>query len=164
MRSHSKSRSISGRVVIRNRELNQHFTNPRLARWIVSTSKKYFPRRALFVEPSAGAGDIYKFLPHPKVGIELDTKLATTHGYTAINFLEWVPKTHRPVVTIGNPPFNEAKVVGNYRPGNLAIKFINHAAQFSDVIAFILGRNFLKPSIQNKVDPRFHLRYQKYLH
>jgi len=159
----NRSRSISGHVVIRDRELNQHFTNPRLAKWVVATTRKFFPKRAFFVEPSAGDGDIYKYLPDPKVGVELDKKLAKKNGYVASNFLEWKPKTSRSVVTIGNPPFNEAKVVGNYRPGNLAIKFINHAAEFSDVIAFILGRNFLKPSIQNKVNKNFHLRYQKIL-
>ena len=55
----------------------------------------------------------------------------------------------RKVLTIGNPPFG----VQN----NLAIRFFNKAAQYSDTIAFILPKSFMKESVQNKLDLRFHL-------
>ena len=159
-----RSRSIGSNNLIRDRELNQHFTNPRLAQWLVDAAAAHVPKRALFVEPSAGDGSIFSRLPNPKIGIELDKTLAVAHGFVVSDFLKWQPPaTTRPIVTIGNPPFNEARVVGNYRPKPLALQFINHAAEFSEVVAFILGRNFLKPGIQNKVDRRLHLRYQKIL-
>ena len=53
------------------------------------------------------------------------------------------------VLTIGNPPFG----VQN----NLSIRFFNKAAQYSDTIAFILPKSFMKESVQNKLDLRFHL-------
>jgi predicted RNA methylase len=52
-------------------------------------------------------------------------------------------------MTIGNPPFGAR--------GSHAIQFMNHAATFSDVIAFILPRSFKKDTFYNRVNPYFHL-------
>jgi hypothetical protein len=41
--------------------------------------------------------------------------------------------------------------------GSLARSFFNHAATFSNVIAFILPGSFHKDSVQNKLNKRFHL-------
>ena len=45
---------------------------------------------AVFLEPSAGVGDIYAILPHGRrIGVELDEKLVadahTQHGFTFIH-------------------------------------------------------------------------------
>ena len=58
----------------------------------------------------------------------------------------------KPCLTIGNPPFG--------KNSNLAINFFNKAAQYSDVIAFILPKTFLKSSIINKLDLKFHKVYE----
>ena len=52
-------------------------------------------------------------------------------------------------MTIGNPPFGQR--------GSLAVKFIERAALFSDVIAFVLPRSFRKYTFQNRVPLNFHL-------
>jgi hypothetical protein len=52
-------------------------------------------------------------------------------------------------VTIGNPPFG--------KNASLAVRFFNHSAQFSEVIAMILPRTFRKSSLQNRLDCHFEL-------
>jgi hypothetical protein len=39
----------------------------------------------------------------------------------------------------------------------LAVKFFNHAAEFSDVIAFVIPKTFQKRSLQNKLNKYFRL-------
>jgi len=52
-------------------------------------------------------------------------------------------------VTISNPPFG--------RNNSLSIPFFNHAADFSEYIAFIVPRSWRKWSVLNRLDSRFHL-------
>jgi len=52
-------------------------------------------------------------------------------------------------VTVSNPPFG--------RNNSLSIPFFNHAAKQSDYIAFLVPRSWRKWSVQNRLDPRFHL-------
>lgn len=99
------------------------------------------------VEPSAGSGSFskqivnciaYDLVPEDETIIQQD-------------FFELDIKKFKDmkVLTIGNPPFG----VQN----NLAIRFFNKAAKYSDTIAFILPKSFMKESIQNKLDLNFHL-------
>lgn len=55
----------------------------------------------------------------------------------------------RNAVSIGNPPFG--------RNNALSVPFFNHAAKFSDYIAFIVPRSWRKWSVVNRLDPHFHL-------
>lgn len=59
----------------------------------------------------------------------------------------------RPVLCISNPPFG----VQN----NLAVRFFNKAAEFADTIAFILPKSFKKTSVQEKLNPYFHLVFEE---
>ena len=52
-------------------------------------------------------------------------------------------------VTVSNPPFG--------RNNALSIPFFNHAADSSDVIAFVVPRSWRKWSVQNRLDRRFEL-------
>jgi len=52
------------------------------------------------------------------------------------------------ILVIGNPPFGVSNT--------LALKFINHAADFADTIAFILPISFKKYSVQDKIDKNLH--------
>jgi hypothetical protein len=54
---------------------------------------------------------------------------------------------------VGNPPFG--------RVSSLAIQFFQHAAQWADVIAFIIPRTFRRVSVHNKLDLNFHLVYDE---
>lgn len=57
------------------------------------------------------------------------------------------PPRKRLCLTVGNPPFGTKST--------LALKFINHAAKYSDVVAFILPSSFRKQSVRNKIDKYF---------
>lgn len=105
----------------------------------------------LIIEPSAGNGSFskqiknciaYDLVPEDDSIIQQDFfELDITQFY------------NKKVLTIGNPPFG----VQN----NLAIRFFNKAALYSDTIAFVLPKTFMKESIQNKLDLNFHL--EKYI-
>jgi hypothetical protein len=101
----------------------------------------------LIIEPSAGNGSFskqinnciaYDLVPEDESIIQQD--------FFELDITQFNDKK---VLTIGNPPFG----VQN----NLAIRFFNKAAKYSDTIAFILPKSFMKESIQNKLDLRFHL-------
>lgn len=101
----------------------------------------------LIIEPSAGCGSFskqidnciaYDLVPEDNTIIQQD--------FFELDITQFIG---RKVLTIGNPPFG----VQN----NLAIRFFNKAAQYSDTIAFILPKSFMKESIQNKLDLSFHL-------
>ena len=84
-----------------------------------------------FIEPSVGEGSFYNLLPKNKrIGVDIEPRCEGTFKH---NFLDWYPKTDKNIC-IGNPPFGLR--------GNLALKFINHAEQFSDFICFILPQLF----------------------
>jgi hypothetical protein len=105
----------------------------------------------IFLEPSAGSGSFFYFLPENKrEGIDLDPK---TDDIKKQDFLEYKPTIGKKYITIGNPPFG--------RVSSLAIKFFNKASEFSEVIAFIIPRTFKKVSVQNKLNPYFHLLYSE---
>lgn len=52
-------------------------------------------------------------------------------------------------ITVSNPPFG--------RNNSLSVKFFNHAAEISDVIAFIVPRSWRKWSVINRLNRNFHL-------
>lgn len=84
-----------------------------------------------FIEPSAGDGSFYNIMPTmQRVGVDIEPKC---DGVVQSDFLKWTPDTTKNIC-IGNPPFGLR--------GHLALKFINHAAQFSDFVCFVLPQLF----------------------
>jgi len=102
----------------------------------------------LIVEPCAGAGAFLSQLPtDTRVGFDI---LPLHDEVIVQDFLTWnPPATSGKILTIGNPPFG--------RRAKLAVQFIEKAATFSDVFAFILPRSFNKYIFQNRVPAQFHL-------
>jgi hypothetical protein len=103
----------------------------------------------LIVEPSAGDGAFLASLPASKT-IALDL-FPEGPNIARQDFFEFKvePNKYKKVLTIGNPPFG--------KNSSLAVKFFNHAAKYSDTIAFVLPRTFRKSSTLNKLDLNFHL-------
>jgi hypothetical protein len=95
------------------------------------------------LEPSAGDGSFIDQLPDRTIGIDLEPK---TEGIQEMNFYDWKEKVD---LIIGNPPFG--------RVSSEAIKFFNHAAKYTNTIAFIIPRTFRKVSVQNRLDYNFYL-------
>ena len=101
----------------------------------------------LIVEPSAGSGSFSKQIENC-VAYDLvpEDESIIQQDFFELDIEQFKEKK---VLTIGNPPFG----VQN----NLAIRFFNKAAEYSDTIAFILPKSFMKESVQNKLDLSFHL-------
>lgn len=83
----------------------------------------------MFIEPSAGVGNIFKLLPKDRrIGIELIKDMDPE--YKVIDFLDYFPEKENNYIVFGNPPFGLR--------GNMALRSINHASNFADIVAFIL--------------------------
>lgn len=91
-----------------------------------------------FIEPSAGDGAFFDLLSplcaafgmKGCVGLDIEPRDSRVLRQ---DFLQWTPDTTKNIC-VGNPPFGLR--------GNLALRFINHAAQFSDYVCFILPQTF----------------------
>ena len=111
---------------------------------------KLLPRYSTYqwIEPSAGNGVFLKCLPSTieKIGVDIDPK---ADFIQKTDFLEWTPPpTVKKRIFFGNPPFG--------RQSCLAKAFIKHAAMTADVMAFILPRSFVKPSMSRVFPLSFH--------
>ena len=107
----------------------------------------------LWVEPSAGNGAVLNNIPetYDKIGIDIEPRSA---NILKQDFLTWVPpvqkQNQKPVIIFGNPPFG--------RQSSLAKAFIAHSCKIAStsMIAFILPRSFVKPSMSCAFDSHFH--------
>ena len=120
------------------KDKDQFFTHPDTAKYCVEVFKnvvKKYDNISSFniVEPSAGSGN---FLPYLDNFIAMD--IEPRHpDIEQNNFLDWTPTKENEEskwIAIGNPPFGLR--------GQLALKFVNHAAKFCDYVAFILPQLF----------------------
>lgn len=147
----------------RSRQLDKFFTNTETSKLVTGLFFSYFKRsfpnkRKFFIEPSAGSGSFLKFLPNDTCAIDLEPpqQIGTNFTIKKQDFFTFSQNDINPknltkiIITIGNPPFG--------KNSSLAVKFFNHAAQFSDVIAFILPRTFQKDSVQHRLSNNFHLK------
>ena len=113
------------------------------------------PYNYLWIEPSAGSGSFFHILPSSfdKIGIDLDPKSA---DILKEDFLQWsFPITDKKIIVFGNPPFG--------KQSSLAKSFIKKSCKFASFIAFILPKSFMKPSMFNVFDLKFHCIYSKEL-
>lgn len=129
----------------------QYYTKSSTAKLCIEIILKLLPETASFqwVEPSAGAGAFLNNLPNTfdKIGIDLEPK---SQNIIQGDFLEWTPPPTASDrrIFFGNPPFG--------RQSCLAKSFIKRASQYGNVIAFILPRSFVKPSMSNVFPLSFH--------
>jgi len=131
--------------------LDQFYTKPEIVESVIASVD--FDEFDYIIEPSAGAGDFLNRLPEDKrVGVDLEP---ASPEIIKSDFFDFIPKTREKVLTIGNPPFG--------KNSSLAVKFFNRAAEYSECIAFIVPRTFRKPSLVNRLHPKFHLVEQTIL-
>ena len=132
------------------KELDQFYTKTEIAKRFVEKVDEIvgLNNYDLTLEPSAGSGNILKYLPeHSRWGIDLDPKHDDVHQ---CDFFDFFPQ-EKDVAVVGNPPFG--------RQSKLAIEFFNYAATFADVIAFIIPRSWLKYRTQQRLHKDFGLYY-----
>jgi predicted RNA methylase len=130
--------------------LDKFYTVPEVAkRCLYEVGARYnWADWDLVIEPSAGNGSFLTQIPTARrIGIDI---LPEHKEIIEQDFLTYTPpETAVRILVVGNPPFG--------RVSSQAIKFFNHAAQWAEVIAFIIPRTFRRVSVQNKLDMRFHL-------
>ena len=119
------------------KEKDQFFTNKDTAQYCYNKAIEVITELGVdiseytFIEPSAGDGSFYNLMPSmQRVGIDIEPKC---DGIVQSDFLKWSPDTVKNIC-IGNPPFGLR--------GHLALKFINHCAEFSDFVCFVLPQLF----------------------
>ena len=126
---------------------DQYYTHEDIAAYCYKICSNYFdPTAFLMVEPSAGTGSFFKLLPPGSLAYDVEPKY---HGIQIADFLEVILENNRPIAVIGNPPFG--------KNASMAVKFFNHSAWQSEIVAMILPRTFRKASIQNRLNLNFHL-------
>lgn len=136
---------------------DQYYTKASIAKECVDTIFQLCPEtnHYMWIEPSAGNGAFLNALPpmFPYVAIDLEPK---DERVLKRDFLTWTPTTESKRIYFGNPPFGSQ--------GSLAKAFIKHAAlNEAEIIAFILPRSFMKPSMSYAVPLKFHCVHQKEL-
>lgn len=144
-------KSIKDVKEVRQEGLDKFYTIPEYAKKCIDTIDQISPLSLfeLIIEPSAGDGSFFKQIDHAhKIGMDLSPE---NDELIQQDFFTYYPSNHleRRILVIGNPPFG--------RVSSTAIKFFNHSATFATMIAFIIPRTFRRPSVQNKLDDRFHL-------
>ena len=140
-------------VDVRKEGLDKFYTEPRYAKRCIEKVWELYEKSevGLVVEPSAGNGSFFSQMEHPNViGIDIAPE---DSNIIEMDFFDYTPEALREgkIMVVGNPPFGKVSSV--------AIKFFNHSAEWADIIAFIIPRTFRRPSVQNKLDARFHLVY-----
>lgn len=119
------------------KDKDQFFTNKQTADYCYNQTVKILSNLGVdlsgytFIEPSAGDGSFYSILPvDRRTGVDIESRL---DGVIQSDFLQWEPDTKNNIC-VGNPPFGLR--------GHLALKFINHAAEFCDFVCFVLPQLF----------------------
>jgi hypothetical protein len=133
----------------------RYYTPPTLATELTARTAELiadFSERVV-IEPAGGTGSF--ILAAESFGARKILSVDTYPLHESVrqaDFLRWMPPTTDAVsdaVTLSNPPFG--------RNNALAVPFFNHAAGFSEYIAFLVPRSWRKWSVQNRLDLRFHL-------
>jgi predicted RNA methylase len=131
--------------------LEQYYTPKHLAQSLTKVLFSFLdaPQNRQFLEPAGGTGSFIEALADlgAKSIISMDTHPKHSK-VTRGDFLKF-QSSISDLVTISNPPFG--------RNNALSIPFFNHAADVSTHIAFLVPRSWRKWSVQNRLDPRFHL-------
>ena len=136
---------------VRDEGLDKFYTSERFAKQCVDFLFEHFPRARfdLVVEPSAGNGSFVRHLS-TATRLEAIDIAPEDPSIRKEDFFRFRPSTtYTTILVVGNPPFGKGC--------SLAIKFFNHAAEWANVIAFIVPRTFRRRSVQNKLSLDFHL-------
>jgi len=135
---------------------DQYYTRSAIARECIQNILHLVPDASQYqwIEPSAGNGSFLKALPTgiQAIGIDLDPKM---DGLLKGDFLTWEPTSEAKRIFFGNPPFG--------KQGSLAKSFIQHSAKYATIIAFILPKSFVKPSMSRAFPSKFHCILEKEL-
>ena len=149
-----------------NQKLDKFYTKESVAQNCLETLLKVLEpqmdleKEVLLVEPSAGSGVFLKQNRLPMIGFDI---MPSSEKIIKANFLTENIRDHltkkdaqKKLIFLGNPPFGKR----SWR----AIRFINKAFEYGDVVAFILPIQFRKWSAQSKINDQAALIFDESLH
>lgn len=140
--------------VVTQEGVDKFYTIPEISeKCLKSIENRYkWSEWGFVVEPSAGNGSFLTRIPtEKKIGIDISPE---HEDIIKQDFFTYTPPSGvEKILVVGNPPFG--------RVSSLAVKFFNHAANWADVIAFIVPRTFRRISIHNKLNSSFHLVFDE---
>lgn len=130
---------------------DQFYTKELVAKECIQLIKDHIHNSESYqwIEPSAGKGS---FIIDGCIALDIEPK---KDNILKQDFLNYSILTDTKILIYGNPPFG--------KQSSLAKKFIKHASKFASVIAFILPRSFVKPSMNNVFPEDFHCLFTKEL-
>jgi hypothetical protein len=131
------------------KELDQFYTKPEIAKQcydiLLDILKQDNGDIKMFIEPSAGNGSFYSILPiDRRLGFDIEPahpEVVERDFLKTDIVLDGFDKKN--ICFIGNPPFGKRS--------KLALEFFLHAADFGDIIAFIVPVQWQKWSVQSKI-------------
>ncbi len=135
-------------------ELDQFYTSPQVVKNFLDIIKQYnfITDKTIFIEPSAGDGKFLDELQRRYKNKILAFDIQKNHKLVKEqDFLTTDIKYSKNNLTIGNPPFG--------KKAKLAIEFINHSSQTSDIICFVLPIQFRRWNVQKQINPNLKLIY-----
>ena len=146
----------------KSKDLDKFYTHPDVAKRFVDIINTYFSleKYDLVIEPSAGNGNILQYLPVGSIGLDIEPE---SENILKQDFFKYISPydpifNHIRIACIGNPPFGS----GYMNP--LAKAFFNHAATFSELIAFIIPAKWQTSwKVQFQLDKSFGLYYSEFL-
>ena len=149
-------------MVVDAKDFDKFYTHPEIAKRFVDTVNKYAPLEKfdLVVEPSAGSGNILQYLPSKAIGMDIEPE---GDNILQQDFFAYESPYHPltnniRIATVTNPPFGS----GYMNP--LAKGFFNHAATFSELIAFIVPAKWSTSwKVQFQLNKSFGLYYSELL-
>ena len=148
------------------KDLDQFYTHPKISKRFVDKVDELYDLSSYdhVIEPSMGEGFIYENFPITnRIGLDIQKNHPDClEG----DFLKWKPEKsgieYEPllgknpkIAFVGNPPFG--------RSSGLAIEFFEHCANYSDMIAFIIPRTWMKYVIHKRLPSDFGLYWQAIL-
>ena len=144
------------------KDFDKFYTNPEIAERFVSIVNRYSPLKEfdLVVEPAAGCGYILQHLPSNSVGMDIEPEGDNILQQDFFTYESpYHPLTNNiRIATVTNPPFGS----GYMNP--LAKAFFNHAATFSELIAFIVPAKWSTSwKVQFQLDKSFGLYHSELL-
>ena len=149
-------------MVVDAKDFDKFYTHPEIAERFVDTVSQYVPLEKfdLVIEPSAGSGNILQYLPSKAIGMDIEPE---GDNILQQDFFAYESPYHPltnniRIATVTNPPFGS----GYMNP--LAKAFFNHAATFSELIAFIVPAKWSTSwKVQFQLDKSFGLYYSELL-
>lgn len=112
-----------------------------------------------WLEPAGGTGAFIEALlstgVHSEDIVSFDIEPKHPLVSLTLDFLSEDLSKFSNLITITNPPFGRAN--------KLAVPFFNKCAEVSDYVAFIVPKSWRKWSVQDKLNPSFHIIYDEQL-